>query len=78
MEITNTIGVNFDDEYDDEDDACMGLNHWTEPPSWSRLRVWPKYLTLFQLRLAIYLFSFLATLTLLTYFVKIYHFPQTG
>ena len=68
-----------DDESDDEDDACTGLNHWTEPPSWStRLQVWPKYLTLFQLRLAIYLFSFPAALTLLTYLVKIYHFPQRG
>ena len=56
------------------------LNHWTEAPSWStRLHVvWPKYLTLFQLRLAIYLFSFLPALTLLTYLVKIYHFPQKG
>ena len=37
----------------------MRLNQWTEPPSWSTpLQDSPKYLTLFQLRLAIYLFSF--------------------
>ena len=74
------VMMKYNDEAEEDDDWwCMGLNHWTEAPSWSTpLQVWPKYLTLFQLRLAIYLFSFLAALTLLTYLVKIYLLLETG
>ena len=57
---------------------CTGQIENTEPPSWSTpLQVWHKYLTLFQLQLAMYLFSLRAALTLLTYLMKNYLFPQT-
>ena len=49
---------------------------WTEAPSWSTfgLQGRSKHLRLFQLSVATYLLSFLAALTLLTHFVKIFQF----
>ena len=52
----------------------LRTNNWTEAPSWSTfgLQGRSKHLRLFQLSVATYLLSFLAALTLLTHFVKIF------